>query len=203
MFSFFKKKQNPSPAPVQQSLVVPRIKLTSFIEDIQGSLKEGYVIPEDQLPITESLVGDLLLTYANDTGNSFEMITPHTLSEFSADDRSQLRALAENNAIEVLKKVRMHVAKGGVLYKLSCGENMEACAILFPSLWRQIVQDELESSPLIAAFVHRDMVLYAKNDSAGKQALMDEIAKTEFDDRHALSKKIYEFTGQGWKVAVD
>ena len=66
MFGFFKKKQLPEP---DASQIVPRIKHTNFLQ----ALREMGTGPDDT-PVTEPLVADLLVTYAFDLPDMFQMV---------------------------------------------------------------------------------------------------------------------------------
>jgi uncharacterized protein YtpQ (UPF0354 family) len=185
----FQKKSGDSPA-----LVLPRIKHQNFLNAIDA-------IPgmtSAQRPITEPLVGDLLVTYAVDIGPSYVSLNPSNLGEYGLGPM-QLRELAEANAMPILAS-KLHVRTDDTLYQLSASENLAACAILFPDLWKQI-QQELQS-PLIVAFAHRDVVFYARANQQGKRAVVEAVAQVDFNDTHSLSRLLYSPTSTGWQVVT-
>ncbi len=158
-FRFFKKKQAKE-AVKQPPRILPRIKQQNFLASIDSL--EG--MTDSSRPVVEQLAGDLLLTYAVDIGDSYLMLTPAILLEHNlASDKA--RELAELNALSVLSEIR--VRTDGTIHELTAPENMAACAILCPALWKQI-EGEV-GGPVIAAFPHRDAVFYAAdNDQAWK-----------------------------------
>ena len=187
MFSFFKKKPPPAPPP---AIVVPRIKHTNFLDYIA-------TIPgmtDESRPLVEPLAGDLLLTYALDVGEGYLSITPATLRERGLEAAS-LRAQAEANGLAAMRalQVRTH----GVLHELTAPDNMAACSLLYPDLWRQI-EGEV-GGPVAVAVPHRDVVLYARADAAGLAALAEVVATVDFDDTHALSALLFRPTPDGWQ----
>ncbi len=185
MFSFFKKKK---PTP----LVVPRIKHTNFVEAMNA-------IPgmtDNSRPVTEPIVGDLLLTYAIDMGHSYMAVTPGVLKDHSLT-QSDMRALAMANGLTVLRSLT--VQTNGVLHEMTADENMVACSILFPELWQQVEQ-EINAKPIVS-FPHRDSVLYTSAESPhGIEELRKIIADVDFNETHALSKLLFQPTPDGWTV---
>lgn len=190
MFSLFKKsKETARPAPV----VVPRIKHRNFlaaVDSIPG-------MTDASRPITEPLVGDLLLTYAIDIGPSYLSVTPANLKDHGLQ-QADLRPLAQASGRQAMKGIQFRT--DGTLHELTAPENMAACSLLFPELWRQIEQEM--GAPIAVAFPHRDFVLYAKADPAGIAALSDVLAQLDFEETHALSKLLYRLSPAGWEVAA-
>ncbi|MFY2762562.1 hypothetical protein [Arenimonas sp. MALMAid1274] len=83
---------------------------------------------------------------------------------------------------------------------MTAPDNMAACAILYPELWQQIEQEM--GGALVAAFPHRDFVLYALADSNGIAALTEVLSQVNFDENHALSKLLYRPAPGGWQVVA-
>lgn len=185
MFSFFKKRK---PAP----LVVPRIKHVNFVEAINA-------IPgmnDKSRPLAEPIVGDLLVTYAIDMGYSYMAVTPAVLKEHRLE-QAGMRALAMGNALSVLGGVT--VETNGAVHEMTADDNMAACTILFPELWRQVEQ-EINAMPIVS-FPHRDCVLYTRSDSpAGIEELKRTIDGVDFNETHALSKLLFQPAPDGWTV---
>src|SRR5262249_46797070 len=75
MFGWFKKKPT-APAEPDRSTLVPRIKTLQFTAALKGM-----DIPADQLPYTEPLVADLLVTYAFDLPGMFRMASGAAIAE--------------------------------------------------------------------------------------------------------------------------
>jgi len=193
MFSFFKKKERPADPP---PVLVPRIKHTNFLTALDG-LPGVTDVPESSRPIVEPLAGDLVLSYAMDIGPSYVSVTPASLAEYGLDPTT-LRQQALANGLEALKS--LSVRTNDVVFELVAPDNMAACTMLFPEFWEQ-TRNEL-GSPVVAAFPHRDFVLYARDDAAGTAALREIIASLNFDETHALSKLLYYPARDGWRAAA-
>ncbi|MCW3053362.1 MAG: hypothetical protein JWN14_2532 [Chthonomonadales bacterium] len=67
-----------NPAEPGRETIVPRIKSTQMLVTLANM---GY--PTDQLPVTEPLVADLLISYAFDLPQTFQMVTPHHLERLA------------------------------------------------------------------------------------------------------------------------
>ena len=190
MFSFFKKKQTAArPVPV----VVPRIKHKNFLSAVDS-------IPgmtDESRPLTQPLAGDLLLTYAIDVGPSYMSVTPASLQDHNLLE-TDLRQLALANGLHAMQNIQ--VRTDGTIHELTAPDNMAACTMLYPELWRQIEQEM--GGPVAVAFPHRDFVLYAKANPEGVAALNAVIGQVDFDDTHALSKLLYHPTAAGWQAAA-
>src|SRR5258705_7967922 len=74
MFGLLKKKQRSKKADA--SVIVPRIKHTNFL----AAIRDIGAGPEDT-PVTEPLVADLLVTYAFDLPEMFQMFTTRDMKE--------------------------------------------------------------------------------------------------------------------------
>lgn len=189
MFSLFKKKSREKAAP----LVVPRIKHTNFLE----ALDKIPGMTGSSRPIAEPLVGDLLLTYAIDLGPSYVSVSPSLLEEHGLG-LSDLRPLAEMAALNAMRSLR--VGTDGTVYEMTADDNMAACSILFPELWREI-EGEI-GGPAVVAFPHRDVVLYTRLDLPDAvENLKGIVAEVDFDETHALSRLLYERSKGEWCVA--
>lgn len=186
MFSFFKKKE-------KAIRIVPRIKNTNFV----SALSELQGMTEELMPITTPIVGELLLTYSIDQGTEFTSISKKILSEIGKS-LEDVHSMALSNCLQVMRSLRMNT--NDLIYELSVDENMAACTILFPDLWKQI--EEEIGGKAIAAFPHRDAVLYTRLDSdAGISELNRLLNTLDFSDNHSLSKKLYKIGASGWEIS--
>lgn len=176
-------------------LALPRIKNIQMLDYLQ-SMQE---MTEDSMPLCQSLVGDLILTFALDMGDSYMTVSKGVCDQYniSLDD---LPDLALSNAVEILRDIKVHT--DGTIYELEVGHDMEACTILFPSLWAQIAENF--QSDVVAAFPHRNHVFYAPSNSAeGIAGLLEMLQQSDFnDDTHALSQKLYLFSQDQWTEFV-
>ena len=98
MFGWFKKKKA-APTGPDRSTLVPRIKTLHFTAALKSMN-----IPEDQLPFTEPLVADLLVTYAFDLPGVFQMASGASISELGIR-REEVRDIAIANLKRQLPQI--------------------------------------------------------------------------------------------------
>ena len=187
MFSFLKRKSTSNPV-----VIVPRIKTKGFVEAV--SKVPG--IKADTMPVVEPIAGDLLLTYAVDVGDGYEMVSPASIAKYNLKGKD-LRALALVNALPALSKATTRT--DGTVHELSADDNMAACCVLFRPLWDQIEQQL--GGKVLAAFPHRDAVLFARADKPGAvEALKRTIGQIDSRGTHALSQLLYQRVDGNWQV---
>ena len=148
MFGLFKKKSDE--AELSASTIIPRIKHLDF--------RAAYTemdIPADQQPITEPLVGDLLVTYAFDLPELFAMVTLDSLADLGIK-AEELRGIAISNIRKRIPKIEIH--ENGPILQIVTGESFEACTLLNGRFWDSLA-DEQESGSLVVSVPHRDLVL--------------------------------------------
>lgn len=190
MFALFKKKKKPE-AP--SAIVVPRIKHTNFLkalENIPG-------MDDNAKPLVEPLAGDLLMTYAVDTGPGYEMVSRASIAKYGLDP-ADLRTLARSNALPALRSIQCH--SDGTLYALRADDNMTACSILFGEFWDQVERER--GGQLITIFPHRDRVVFGRLDNpATIPALHKVLESIDFNQPHALSQLMYtRAPGGAWQA---
>ena len=194
MFGLFKKRtiQSQLETTPDPSQIVPRIKNSSFIPSL---INMG--MPQDQLPITQPLVADLLVTYAFDLPDMFKMVAQQDLDHFGLNEKS-LHILALQNMKRQVSKVSLH-KHNDELFQIEIGNDMEACTILFPSLWSRYAAKM--KGKLVATVAHRSLVLFCDGTSKENVQTMRLFAKTvhdEAEDNHTLSLSLIEWS-DGWK----
>ena len=127
MFGLFKKKPTIVKQPKDTSLIVPRIKHINFAAAVRERIKN-----EDDMPVTEPLVADLLVTYAFDLPDSFQMVRRRDVTELGLPPE-QLRAIAIAN----LKRQVGNFGYQGdpPLVQVVTGNDLEACVLLLDDFW--------------------------------------------------------------------
>lgn len=193
MFSRFKKTSAPeSTAASAEGPIVPRLKTTKFIDAI-AQLPDATV---DQLPIAMPVVGDLVLTFAVDIGTSFVTVSQREAKRRNLGN-SELYGLALQNIAPILEGLQ--VKPNGPAFQLVTGHDMEACTIMFGSLWADIsrkLDDELA-----VIFPHRNLALFApRKSAAGVAALREAIGQLDFSATHALSRELYVWGTSRWQL---
>ena len=189
VFGLFKKRK--AEPQLDPSQIVPRIKNTQFTAALASA-----GVPQDQMPITEPLVADLLVTYAFDLPSTFIMATPSHLSELGIEPAS-LRNLAIENIKCQIPNISLQ--QSGSVFRAATGNNLDACTLLSRNLWTNHAQQM--NGKLVAAVPNRDMVLFCDSDSEDGIRQMREITEQAFEagGTHALTKTFLIWSGDGWK----
>src|SRR5262249_30687830 len=101
--------------------LVPRIKVPAFLTALQ-QMK----IPADQLPVTEPLVGELLIAYSFDLPDMFKMVTEADLTRPGLQ-KSELRAIAVANLKKQMPRIEFaEIEQSDQLKAIVTGDNLEA-----------------------------------------------------------------------------
>ena len=189
MFGLFKKRQPEEP---DRSTIVPRIKHLNFV----SALAE-MGIPEDQRPVTEPLVADLLVTYAFDLPESFQMVTRHDLERLSISP-GELRSIALENLRRDLPGIS--VQEAGPLLQIVTGNNLEACSLLAEAFWTELAAQI--SGRTVVAVPSRDVVLVCSSESPDGLEVMRE-ATTEVlenEHTHGLTDQFLTWQNGQWEI---
>jgi uncharacterized protein YtpQ (UPF0354 family) len=190
MFGLFKKKE---PAKPDASLIVPRVKHVNFLAE----LREIGPRPED-MPITEPLVGDLIVTYAFDRPENFQMVSPDDCKKLGIGP-GQLRAIAVAN----LRKQIQNIGREGEppLLKLVVGGDMEACVLLLDDIW-QALAGKIPPE-IVVGVPTRDVLLVTTTASTkgGLEMLRDAVREAHGRaTRHSLTQQLLVRRGEKWEV---
>lgn len=194
MFGLFKNKNKQQP-PIEMknepSILVPRIKNSSMIQSL---LKQG--VPKDQLPFTQPLVGDLVISYAFDGPEMLRMASRNDLDELGLSDQ-EVRSLALSNMKRLVPK--MEVSQTGPFLQVITGAEMEACSLLADGLWDQMKAKT--QGDLIVACPHRTLVLFFSSTSEPALALINTFIDKVFKDDpvHSLTKNLLKWDA-GWSI---
>ena len=189
MFGIFKKKQ---PVEPDASRIVPRIKHTNFLH----ALRDIGTGPNDT-PFTEPLVADLLITYAFDLPELFEMVRPIDCQRLGLV-LAQLRQIAVANLRKQIGEIQAEdFAEGKLsspLLSLSTGNDLEACLLLLNDIWEPFSRQV--RGELVVAVPTRDLVFVTGSQSPDAlefvRAVVDEARnreKTHSLTRHLLVRK--------------
>lgn len=176
-----------------QSTIVPRIKHLNFLEATQSMN-----LPPESEPVTEPLVGDLLVTYAFDLPHAFQMVTGADLERLGLS-REEMRAIAIDNVREQLDAVDIHGEPPVV--QVFAGNNLDACLLLCDEIWESIA--ETIPPELVVAVPTRDLVLLTTTRSSkGGLDLIRRTAKEarETERTHSLSEHLLVRRDGGWEV---
>jgi uncharacterized protein YtpQ (UPF0354 family) len=172
--------------------LVPRIKSTQMLVGLAGM---GY--SPDQFPVTEHLVADLVISYAFDLPEMFQMVMPDDLERLAIKS-AELRDIAIFNLKRQLPEIGMMEVPP--VMRVVTGNSLEACVLLADSWWAALAADT--PGEIVASVPTRDVLLYCSSHSAeGMHALReytDEVHDSE--TTHALSKCLLVWRDGRWIV---
>ncbi len=195
MFGLFRKRQ---PAEPGASRIVPRIKHTNFL----AALRELGTGPEDT-PVTEPLVADLVVAYAFDLGETFEMVCPHHCQRLGIA-HGQLRGIATANLRKQVKGMQIESLADGTLpvpvLRLLTGNEFEACLLLLDEIW-----DSLTTRippDMVVAVPTRDIVFVTSSQSAEALQILRESTEEAYrgETTHNLTQQLLVRRGRTWEV---
>jgi len=188
---FFKRLFGTTSGPTADC-IVPRIKNHHFL----AALRERGV-PEDQMPVTRPLVADLLVTFAFDLPDSFQMV-----SEADVSERGLTKEKLWELAVDNLRKRMPQIGRQGdpPLMQVVTGENLEACVLLLDEFWRNLASQI--PGKVVVSVPHRDVVLVTSSKSeAGLKQIRETTAEVfGQDDVHSLSTTLLSWMGENWEV---
>lgn len=196
MFNLFKKKPEVARQLNDPSCIVPRIKHTNFLAAVSQRVKN-----EDDMPVTEPLVADLILTYAFDLPEMFAMLQMRHLKQLSLSPE-QLRATAVNNLKQRLGKTG-RVGDPPVM-KMVTGDGLEACMLLVDDFWQSLAG---KIPPEILVGVPTRDVLFVSSTHAGGsgiQQLRNAIKEARTgDNTHWLTDQLLVRRADKWEVFTE
>jgi len=195
MFGLFKKKAEVAVVkqPLDPSLIVPRIKHTNFLAILRDKIKN-----EDSMPATEPLVADLLVTYAFDLPETFQMVRVMDVRQMGLSPE-QLRATAIAN----LKRQLGNIGRAGEppLLKVVTGNNLEACVLLVDDFWAGLAGKI--PPEIVVGVPTRDVLLVTTSGSTkgGIQMLREAVKEAQTgDNTHWLTKHLLVRRADKWEV---
>lgn len=190
MFGFGKSKKTFVPAEPDRSTLVPRIKTPEFLAALQEM-----EIPADQMPYTEPLVADLLVAYAFDLPDSFQMANVSQIAELGLRG-AEVREVALDNLRRQMPEVGYQDL--GPFRQIVAAENLQACVLLANRFWEQVAEEM--DGEIVAVVPHRDVLLFCSSrDEVSIQgiAAVAEEALSE-GDRHCLSSALLVWRENRW-----
>ncbi len=180
-------------AELSPSLIVPRIKHANFLAAMSEIVHE-----DEDAPVVEPLVGDLLITYAFDLPTAFRMMRAQDLSQLGIT-LAELRLIAIHNLKKQLGEIE--VQGDPPLVNVVVGNNHEACLLLVDELWESLADDI--PPEIVVGVPTRDVVLVTTTASTkGGLELLRQATRTahERESTHALSLNLMVQRKGKWEV---
>ena len=188
MFNLFRKKTHKQS---DRSFIVPRVKHTNMLAFFR---ENG--IPEKDWPVTEPLVADLLVAYAFDLPEAFEMVTPADLNRLTLMP-GELRAIAMRNLRQRIGDIKTE-GQGSPVYMLTAGDDLSACLLLLDDMWEEFAGQV--PGKMVVAVPSRGIVLVTSDEWPEGLALMRELVTGvwERETTHRLSDVFLVRTQSTW-----
>jgi len=191
------------PREEQGQKIVPRIKADYSHEMYEAdgsdakfkgsSMPEGFVMPEGQKPHFIKLWGDLMVCFAIDAGNSYELINKDTVaSNDSLTDDSLLQMGLQNMIAESGSQIKMQGDPNDIVM-VTAGGNFEAALLLVEDFWNQ-VHANFEGDLLISVPA-RDLLFVSKASNSDSLQKHKELINNSFNNEQThglLSKGIFK-----------
>ncbi|MBI3878277.1 MAG: DUF1444 family protein [Verrucomicrobia bacterium] len=195
MLGLFKKKPEVTVVkqPLDPSLIVPRIKHTNFLAIARDKIKN-----EDSLPATEPLVADLLVTYAFDLPETFQMVRVMDVRQMGLS-QEQLRTTAVANLKRQIGDFRY--TGNPPLLKMAVGNDLNACVLLVDEFWAGLAGKI--PPEIVVGVPTRDVLLVTTSSSTkgGVQMLRDAVKEAQTgDNTHWLTKHLLVRRADKWEV---
>lgn len=198
MFGFLKKKPTPEPAPAQAPAphpgqLQPRIKHRDFLKALQAG-----GVPPEQMPPTQPLCGELLVTWAFDLPDSLVMATPPMLRDAGVDSAGVPR-LALDNLKRAIPQPQFFAKDGCGLART--GQDMEATLLLVDRVW-----DEMQPNfrgKILATVPRRDIILMCDSADAAATAALQAQTREFFEEHqgpHRLSTQVMARENGSWTL---
>lgn len=147
-------------------------------------------------PVIDGVFGDLAMTYFHDLiGGDHAEVTEGELLRY-ATTREQMRSQAFDNVGDGWAQ-HAYYQREGLCKLASTGKFVASTVALWDGLWEELTRSE---GPLLAAFLHRDLVLFApvgKPEAVG--ALLEAAGGFESADGGGLSRQVYAWGPNGFR----
>ncbi|ADE55910.1 conserved hypothetical protein [Coraliomargarita akajimensis DSM 45221] len=169
--------------------IYPRVYL-----DLPESTPADIKLTRADSPVEKQLVGDLILFYAFDKGDHFQIISNSDLAELELK-KEELHELALKNLRELNLEIKAH--QGGSIMMLTAGGDYEATLALLPEVWDSI--GNMVEGEILISIPARD-ILYVTGSK--KEGGVEELQKytnqmIENADK-PLSGRIFRWAGSEW-----
>jgi uncharacterized protein YtpQ (UPF0354 family) len=189
MFGLFKRKSRVRP---DASCIVPRIKHTNFL----AAVKELGAGPDDT-PVTEPLVADLLVTYAFELTEAFQMFTHRDMSDLGLT-LAPLRAAAVANLRKQMGE--LEVEHHRPVWFVNTGNDMEACLLLRDEVWGSLASN-VPGEMVVSVPVRDALILTSADSPEGIRTTRQIIVECQRREQtHSLTKHLLTRRQGKWEV---
>jgi uncharacterized protein YtpQ (UPF0354 family) len=151
-------------------------------------------LSHDDSPVESKLAADLVVFYAYDLVDHFEIISNRELKKFGMTV-PELHEIAIHNLDELNLEIRAH--GNGKMRMLTAGGNFEAAMLLLPHVWDSV--SSMVNGRIVAVVPARDLIFFTGDaDPAGLSEMRKQTSQMlELADK-PLSRSFLVRVGGGW-----
>lgn len=193
---------NQNPNNGESLKVLPRIKINYLHTIYETNQEANFIgnplpgdmeIPDNQQPIIRKLYEDIILCFAIDKGDWYELLQKETLLNNPHLHEDVLYQISVNTLIQEIEgQIQIH-GDPNDLVMVTAGGNFEASIILIDDFWEQMHQ--IFKDDLILILPARDILMIAKASNQQAFDKMKEIINNYFENPETqglLSKALYK-----------
>jgi uncharacterized protein YtpQ (UPF0354 family) len=166
--------------------IVPVVKDRAWHDEVHAALRERGQT-SGIADVWEEYNAELIIAYAQDTASNIRYLTPEDLAALGID-RSELRALAVKNLLELLPEVSMRGENG--VYMFTAGGDYEASLILADTIWEG--GQVKVNGDVVVAIPSRDLLLVCgSGDPSGVARVREMAAKFAAEAPYRLTSDLF------------
>jgi|SRR5450432_2573407 len=189
-------------APIDLTMVYPRIKeLTIINHEEESNREENIVIEENspEVPLFKPYAEDIAVFYLVDTGAHFKMVQMKDLSEEITLEKIHDAALT--NLARVVKDQTEIKGDAENIMIVTNGGNFEATMLLADYIWDEL-KTLLNDEVCVAIPANDLMFVSAKNNEVGRETLRMMIRRCfdEMEVHGLIVRHIYERVNNHWTI---
>lgn len=181
--------------PINIDNVVPIIKPVEYLDEIKSLNKNDKSFPM----VTDKYNNQLIIAYAEDSGNSFMYLTEDDFKNLSIS-HDTLKSIALRNLDKIIPNIQRQ--GDNELFMITAGGDYEASLILLSSIWTK------ENFPVDGEFIigipNRDMLMVTGSKNKSDVIKIKEIVAESYKTgNYQISDRLYKWTGKQFEVYDD
>lgn len=207
MFSRFSKGPSPKPSDSDGATALSAGQFTARVKHlafVQALAQNG--VPQDQMPLTRPLCGELLEVYAFDTPTQFVFATPALMKEVGIPT-ADAETLALHNMELEIKRHGLRLIEDGGSHMLRVGPeeaetHLDAACLLAEGIWTMLAETTEPKGELLLMAPTRDFLIALDSAKPETHANAFAFAKhaMALERVHALSLQLMVRRPEGLRV---
>lgn len=171
--------------------VLPVIKTVDWQRTTTTQL-DASKVPQDRRPLSEPLVGPLVVAYVEDLDDAMNYVSPSHLHRLGMDVDT-LRGHALQNLHARLPQLRLE--GGGGRYAARLDRNYDASMVLFFEEWQAGL--DLAGEPILAIAARDEVLVCGSADTAAVAGLRKMASAIAAESAYGLSRKLFVWRDAG------